>query len=80
MEQEVKLCDEVETRNELTYLRDRVIVGGGWETAATARTRYGWVKLRECRELLYVRRFALKLKVAVYKSYVRSTILHESEA
>ena len=36
--------------------------------------------LRECGELQYGRRIHLKLKEAVYKSYVRPTILHESEA
>ena len=39
MEQEVKLCDEVETVSEFTYLGDRVSAGGGCEAAATARTR-----------------------------------------
>ena len=30
MEQEVKLCDEVETVSEFTYLGDRVSAGGGY--------------------------------------------------
>ena len=34
----------------------------------------------ECDELLYGRRFPLNLKGAVHKSYVRSAILHRSEA
>ena len=38
------------------------------------------VELRECGELLYGRRFPLKLKGAVYKTYVRPAILHGSEA
>ena len=50
--------------------------GGGCEAAITARTRCGWVKFRECCELLYDRRFPLKLKGAVYKSYVRLAILY----
>ena len=36
MEQEVKLCDEVETVSKFTYLGDRVGVGGGCEAAVTA--------------------------------------------
>ena len=32
----------------------------------TARTRCGWVKLRECGELLNGRRFPLKVKGAVH--------------
>ena len=38
MEQEIKLCDEVETVSEFTYLGDRVSAGGGCEAAVTAST------------------------------------------
>ena len=38
MEQEDKLCVEVETVTEFTYLGDRVSAGGGCEAAVTART------------------------------------------
>ena len=38
---------------------------GGCDAAVTARTRCGWVKFRECGELLYGRRFPLRLKGAV---------------
>ena len=41
MEHEVKLCDEVETVSEFTYLSDRVSAGGGCEAAVTVRTRCG---------------------------------------
>ena len=47
MEQVEKLCDEVESVREFTYLGDRVSAGRGYEAAVTARTRYGWVKFRE---------------------------------
>ena len=80
MEQEVKLCEEVETVSEFTYLGDRVSASGGCEAAVTARTRSGWVKLRECGELVYGSRFPLKLKGAVHKSYIRPTILHGHKA
>ena len=80
MEQVVELCDEVETVSEFTYLGDRGSDGGGCEAAVTARTRYGWVKFREYGELLYGKMFPLRLKGAVYKSYVRPAILHGSEA
>ena len=63
--------DEVETENEFTYLGDRVSAGGEHEAAVTARTKSGWVRLRECGELLYGRRLPQKLKGAVNKSYVR---------
>ena len=80
MEQEEKLCEEVETVKEFTYPGGSVSVGGGHEAAVTARKRCGWVTLIECRELLHGMRFPLKLKGAVYKSYVRSAILYGSEA
>ena len=69
MEQEEKLCDEMETVRKFTCLGDRVSAGGGCEAAVTARTRFGWIKSRESGELLHGRRFALKRKGAVYKSY-----------
>ena len=65
MEQEVKLCDEVETVSEFTCLGDRVSAGGGCEAAVTARTGCEWVKSRECGELLCGRRLPLNLKGAV---------------
>ena len=80
VEQEEKLCDEVETVGELTYLGDWVSAGGGCEAAVTVKTRCGLVKFRERSELLYDRRFPLKLKAAVYWSYARSAILYGSEA
>ena len=47
MEQKEKLCDEVETVMEFTYLGDRVSVSGECVAAITARTRCEWVKCRE---------------------------------
>ena len=52
--------------------------GGGCEAAVTASTRCGWVRFRKCGELLYGRRFPLRLKGAVYRSYVRLAILYGS--
>ena len=80
VEQEEKLFDQAETERKFTYLCDRVSAGGPCEAAFTARTRCGWVKLRECGELLHGRRFPLKLEGAVHRGYVRSAILCGSEA
>ena len=44
--------------------------GGGCESAVMTRTRCWWVKFRQCGELLYGRRFPLRLKGVVYRSYV----------
>ena len=75
-----KLCDGVETVSKFTYLGDRLNATGGCETAVTARSRIGWMKLRKCSEILKGRRFSLKMKGKIYKSCVRSAMLYGSEA
>ena len=45
----------------------------------TARARIGWVKFRECGELLNSKMFSLKLKGMLYQSCVRSATLYGSE-
>ena len=80
VEQKEKLCDALETVREFTYLGERVNAGGGCEVAVTARTGCRWVKIREYCELLYGRRIPLKLKGAVYESYLRPAMLYGSEA
>ena len=76
VEQEEKLCDEVEAVREFTYVGDRVSIGGGCAASVTARARCCWLQLRECGELMYGRRFPLRLKGAVYATYVRTAILY----
>ena len=71
-----ELCEEMETVRGLCYLGDRVNAGGGCEAAVTARARIGWVKFRECGDLLNSKRFSLKLKGMVYRSCVRSAMLY----
>ena len=73
------LCDEVETVKGFCYLGDRLNASGGCETAVTSRVRIGWMKFRECGELLCERRFSLRMKGTVYRSCVRSAMLYESE-
>ena len=46
---------------------------GGCETAVTARVRIGWMKFKECVELL-LGRFSLKMKGMVYRSCIRSAM------
>ena len=68
------------TVRKFTYLGDRVNVGGQCEASVTAGIICGWIKFMVCSELLCGRRFPLMLKVAVYKSCVRPSILYESKA
>ena len=74
-----KLCDEVETVNGFCYLGDRLNASGNCEAAVIARVRTGWVRFRECGELLLGNRFPLKMKGKVYRCCVRSAILYGSE-
>ena len=74
-----ELCEEVDTVRGFCYLGDRVNASDGCEAAVTARARIGWVKFRECRELLNSKRFLLKIKEMVYESYVRLAMLYGSE-
>ena len=68
----------METVKDFCYLGDRLNASGGCETAVTARVRIGWMKFRKCGEML-LGRFSLKMKGVVYRSCVRSAMLHGSE-
>ena len=74
-----ELCEEVETVRGFCYLGDRVNAAGGCEAAVIARARIGWVKFRECGELLNSKRFLVKLEGMVYRNCVRSPMLYGSE-
>ena len=73
------LCDGVKTVTKFSYLGDRLNATGGCVTAVTARTRIGWMKFEEFSEILKGKRFSSKMKEKVYKSCVRSAMLHGSE-
>ena len=73
-----EFCEEVETVRGFYYLGDRVNARGGCEAAVTARAKIGWVKFKECEELLNSKRFSLKMKGMVYRSCVRSAMLYWS--
>ena len=73
------MCEEVETVRGFCYLGDRVNASGGCKAAVTARAIIGWVKFRECGELLNSKRFLLKVKGMVYRSCVRVAMLYGNE-
>ena len=74
-----KLCDEVETVNRFCYFGDRLNASDGCKAPVTAIVRIGWVRFRECGELLLGNRFPMKIKAKVYRCCVRSAILYGSE-
>ena len=65
--------------NSFCYLMDRLNASGGSEAAVTARMRIGWIKFRECGELLCGRKFLLKMKRKIYQSCIRSAMLYGSK-
>ena len=73
MEPVEDLCEEVEMVRGFCYLGDWVNAGSGCKAAVTARATVGWVKFKECGELLNSR-FSLKMKGMVYRSCVRSVM------
>ena len=70
-------CDYVEIVRGFAYHGDTVNVGGGCDAVVTASTRSGRVRYRECGELLYGMRCALRLTGAVSKSSIRSACFME---
>ena len=71
---------EVETVKTFCYLGDRLNASsGGCKAAMTSRTRLGWKKFRNCGEILFGKRFSLRMKGKVYKNYVRPVILYGRE-
>ena len=78
-DQKEKLCDDMGTVTECSYLGDRINSGGVCVAAVTSRTRIEWAKFRECHDLLCEWKFPLKVKGTVYKSCVRSAMLYGSE-
>ena len=69
----------METVKGFSYVGDRLNASGECETAVTSRVRVGWMKFRECGELLHRGRFSLRMKGMVYRSCVRSAMLYGSE-
>ena len=56
------MCDEVETVKGFCYLDDRLNTSGQCEATVTTRTRLEWKKFREYREILFGKRFSLRMK------------------
>ena len=69
---------ELEVVFEFCYLGDMIDAGGGCERASIARTKVAWGKFKQLLPLL-TRALPLNTKGKVYKSCVRSVMLHGSE-
>ena len=77
--EKLSFFDRVDFVKNFCCLGNRLNACSGSEAAVTARTRIEWIKFRECGELLYERKFLLKMKGRIYHSCVRSAILYGSE-
>ena len=75
--EELSFFDQVDFVKSFCYLGDRL--NGESEAAITARMRIGWMKFRECGELLYGRTFSLRMKERICRSCVRSAMLYGSK-
>ena len=56
--QEISFFDQVDFVKSFCFLGDRLNASGGSDAAVTARTRIGCIKIRQCGELLYGRKFS----------------------
>ena len=74
--EELSFYDQADFVKSFCYLGDRLNASGRSEAAVTARTRVGWIQFREYGELLYGRKFSVKMKERIYQSYVRSAMLY----
>ena len=69
--EEISFFNQVDFVKCFCYYEDKLNVSDGSEAAVTARTRIGWMKFRECGELLCGRKFSSKMKGRIYQSCVR---------
>ena len=75
-----KVCEmKWKTAEEFVYLSERVSASGGYEAAVIVGTRFVWITIRECDEVLYEVRFPVRPEGTVYRKYSRATILYLSE-
>jgi hypothetical protein len=53
--------------------------GGGAQDVSSLRVKCAWGKFRELSPILTARRASLKLKGKVYRTYVQSVMVYDSE-
>ena len=61
--------ESLELVDKFCYLEDTISAGGEAEAATISKTRCGWVKFRELRPLLTMRRLPLHLKGKIYTGF-----------
>ena len=62
------------------YLGNALNDSGDFKMAVVAGRRIEWIRFRECGEVLYRRRFSLKIRGKVHKVCKRLALLYESES
>ena len=76
--EEISFFDQVDFVKSFCYFGDKLNTSSESEAAVIARIRTGWIKYRECGELLYGRKFSLKMNGRIYQSCIRSAMLYGS--
>ena len=71
--------DKLEVVASYCYLGDMLSAGGGFEKTVTTRVKTAWKKFRELLPVLTSHHLSYKIRGHVYRSCVRSTMLHASE-
>ena len=71
--------DKLEVVASFCYLGDMLSAGGGCEMAVTTHVKTAWKKFRELLPVLTSRHLSYMTRGHVYKSCVRSAMLHASE-
>ena len=72
--------DKLEVVASYYYLRDMLSAAGGREPSTTTCVKTAWKKFKELLPVLSSRHLSFKTCGHVYSSYVRSAMLHASEA
>ena len=62
-----RLNDEKETVKGFCYCGNALNASSGFKMMVVARTRIRWIRFQECGEVLYGKRFSLKMKGKVYQ-------------
>ena len=70
---------KLELVDEFCYLGDMLSVDGDADAAVEARIRIGWNKFRQLVPLLTDKDVSLIMRLRLYSSCVRSSMLHGSE-
>ena len=71
--------DNIEVVDRFSYLGDVISMEGGAQEAVTSRIRSAWKKFKEVANVICGRSISLKVRGALYKSYMRNALTYGAE-